>query len=218
MTAWNSTIDSFPTSSARPRIPVAVVEDNPDERLLLERLLVRSTWLRCVGCYATGEEALKSPSLQDAQVVLMDIRMPGLSGTDCTRILKKVLPSLAIIIVTAFAEPEALREALLAGANGFLSKPLTEAECCDAIQYALVGGFPLAKGVMRKLIDLCTPSVAGCSLTVRENSVLEYMARGFGNKEIGPRLEISVCAVENAARKIYPKPPWSNRGQAVSMP
>src|SRR5437870_2388065 len=168
MTAWNSTIDSLPTSSARPRIPVAIVEDNSDDRLLLERLLVRSKWFRCLGCYETGEEALKSLAITEAQVILMDIRMPGLSGIDCTRLLKKVLPTLIILMVTGVADPEALWAAVLAGADGFLTKPLTAPECWDAIQYALAGGMPLSKGMMRRALFSSHPSAAGACLNDRQ--------------------------------------------------
>jgi len=202
--------------TARPMIRVAIVEDNPDERLLLKRLLVRSRNLQCVGCYASGEDALKSLTILEAQVVLMDMRMPGLSGTACTRLLKKTLPAVTILMVTAFLELEALRESLLAGADGFLNKPLGETECCNAIHYALAGGLPLAKGMMAMVISLFSPCVAGCSLTARENAVLECMTKGLGNKEIAEKLCVSIHAVENSTRKMYRKLHVSNRVQAVT--
>jgi len=83
-----------------PGIPVAIVDDDENDRLLMRRILHRTTQFQCVGSYSSGRDALAGiPSLNCA-VVLMDIRMPGMSGLECTRRLKAMLPGLAVVIVT----------------------------------------------------------------------------------------------------------------------
>ena len=219
MNAWHSVAGELPTKKGLtfpPRTPVAIVEDNLDDRLLLERLLVRSRHLRCVGSYATGEEALKSPGLSAADVVLMDIWMPGLSGIDCARLLKKVQPNLKILMITGAPKLESLLESLRVGADGFLNKPVTETECCEAIQYALAGGVSLSKMITRELIDWWVPSV-GCHLTLRENEVLKYISKGLRNKEIAHKLGVSIYDVQNCSHTIYLKLHVSNRAEAVNQ-
>lgn len=212
------TVSSSNDYSRPPREPVnvAIVDDDPHDRLFLERIIDRSNCLRAVGCYASGEAALKSPRIAEAEVVLMDIRMPGLSGTACTRLLKKVLPTLTVLMVTALAELDVLGESLLAGADGFLNKPLSEAQCGEAILFALAGGLPLAREVARKLAAPFS-SCGGCSLNLKENAILECLARGMRNKEIADKLGVSIYEVQNRTRTIYLKLHVSNRAEAVSQ-
>jgi DNA-binding NarL/FixJ family response regulator len=129
------------------RIGVAVVDDDPNDRLLSKRSLTRSKEFYCVACYADGQEVLDALPSTEAQAVLLDIRMPRMSGISCAQRLKQLLPALTIIMVTAVPDLDALKQSLLAGADGFLVKPLSETECCEALHYSLAGGLPLARSI-----------------------------------------------------------------------
>src|SRR6266536_1477079 len=82
------------------RIPVALVDDDSDDRLVGQRVVLRSRYFRLVGSYENGEDALKSPAIEQAKVVLMDIRMQGMGGIACTRLMKKLLPELTVLMLT----------------------------------------------------------------------------------------------------------------------
>jgi DNA-binding NarL/FixJ family response regulator len=202
------------------RIGVAVVDDDPNERLLLKRTLARSKEFYCVACYADGQEVLDALLSTHAQAVLLDIRMPRMSGIFCAQRLKQLIPALTIIMVTAFPDLDALKESLLAGADGFLVKPLSETECCEALHYALAGGLPLAKAMRG---NLTSPLPAQCSATPspallneRESAVMECIAQGLLNKQIAAKLDLSIPVVEYVIRRIYLKLGAANRPEAVS--
>ncbi len=197
------------------RIPVALVDDDSDDRLVGQRVVLRSRYFRLVGSYENGEDALKSPAIEQAKVVLMDIRMSGLSGIDSTRLLKKLLPALTILMLTVVDEPAMVKDALLAGADGFLTKPLSETECVEAILYALAGGMPLAKGMMRRAIGFSHPSPARRALSERQNAVLDGIKKGRSNKEIAAEMHVSVEGVKKSVHAILAKTSASSRNEAV---
>jgi DNA-binding NarL/FixJ family response regulator len=198
-------------------IRLAYVDDNSDDRELLKLMVSRLKGLRLVMCFATGEEALKSPAMMEVQVVLMDIRMQGMGGIACARLLKKALPSLTILMLTGMDDPALLWEAFIAGANGFLNKPLSETECWAAISLALAGGVPVVRSAIQGTISSAASGRAATHLSALQRAVLEGFAQGRANKEIAADLGVSVYAVENSARKIYAKLHVQNRAAAVSQ-
>src|SRR3974390_695632 len=101
---------------------VAVVEENAALREQLVQILDSAKDIRCVGAYASAEEAMKHLQNANPDIVLMDIKLPGMSGIDCVTLLKKLMPAVQIIMVTIYEDTERLFSALKAGANGYLVK------------------------------------------------------------------------------------------------
>ncbi|MEY4244097.1 MAG: hypothetical protein RLZZ245_1682 [Verrucomicrobiota bacterium] len=198
---------STPTVS-RP-IRVATVEDDARLRQSLEILLGSSPLCECVGACGSAEEAMKLIPGWKPDVVLMDIHLPNRSGVECTAALKELLPSLQVIILTAYEDTDNLFKALRAGACGYLLKRAQPAEILAAIQEVQSGGAPMSGEIARKVLGAFhdSPPEAGAdeNLSRREREILELLLRGLSNKEIAADLSISVPTVKVHIRHIYEK-------------
>src|SRR5256885_656036 len=111
------------------KVAVAIVEDDERFRLLLQEILDQSRKFHCLGSYSSGEEALARIPQSGAQVVVMDVKLPGMSGIECTRRLKALLPRLIIVMITGFDDPRTIDLARECGADGFLAKPFAPGSC-----------------------------------------------------------------------------------------
>jgi DNA-binding NarL/FixJ family response regulator len=200
-------------------IRTALVEDDNGVRRTLELYLLRSEAISCVGSYASGWEAMQWIPITQPQVVLMDICMAGISGIDCTRQLKRTLPSVKVVMITGRDDLASLLEAIRAGANGYLTKPFTQAECVKAIQFATVGGAPFSPKIIAKLsgpIGPIAPSPDACKcLNNRECLLLVFLSRGLTDKEIAELIHLSLSAVHSSLKRIYHKLSARNRIEAV---
>ncbi len=186
------------------KIPVAIVDDNPQVRVASKYILECSEELRCVGSFSSGESALAGLGLVKARVVLMDIRMPEMSGIECARRLRVILPWLAIVFVSGHLDASILSEAYEAGGEEFLTKPFTAAQCLISILVAL----------RRKTVEVPSAErLAG--LTERETAVIECLAKGLLDKEIADELRISFWSVRKHLRNIFPKLHVGNRTEAA---
>src|SRR5882757_2087736 len=131
---------------------VVIVEDNKDLLQQLVELLGTASDIKCVGAFATGEEALKKIPKLMPDVVLMDIKLPGMSGIQCVAELKKILPQLRIIMVTIYEDSERIFKALKAGANGYLLKSSHSQQIIDAVRDAAGGGAPMSSHIASKVV------------------------------------------------------------------
>jgi DNA-binding NarL/FixJ family response regulator len=203
-------------------ITVAVVEDDPELRATLRVFLERGPGTRCVGDYASAEEALVSlPGLRP-QVILMDINLPQASGIDCVRQLAPQLPQALIIMLTVFDTTEVVVEALQAGAIGYLRKPTDSEHLLAAIEDAMAGGAPITSSIARCLLQTfrrppVDPAVLGAAgLSPREYEILNRLARGFPHKEISADLQIGISTVRSHVATMYRKLQVRSRSQAVA--
>jgi DNA-binding NarL/FixJ family response regulator len=201
-----------PTSSPAPSrsIRVATVEDDARLRQSLEILLASAPSCECVGACGSAEEAIKLIPLWKPDVVLMDIHLPNRSGVECTAALKELMPSLQVIILTAYEDTDNLFKALRAGACGYLLKRAQPAEILSAIQEVQSGGAPMSSEIARKVLGAFhetapQPATAEQDLSRREREILEQLLRGLSNKEIAAELSISVPTVKIHIRHIYEK-------------
>lgn len=172
-------------------------------------MLAAQAGFECVGSFRTGEEALQRlPTLQP-DVVLMDISLPGMSGIECVSKLKLLLPRTPVLMVTVHSDNERLFQALQAGASGYLLKRTTPAELLGAIQEVLEGGAPMTGEIARRVIEsFCRPAappLENCTLSARENQVLELLAQGYADKEIADRLQIGFTTVRSHVAHIFEK-------------
>jgi DNA-binding NarL/FixJ family response regulator len=198
-------------------ITVAVVEDSPTVRRNLSRWLERSTEFKCVGTCANGTEAVRLIPEWGPQVVLMDIQMPRMSGVECTAQLKRLLPELQIIILTVYEDTDTIFKALRAGACGYLLKRCAPEEILSAIRDILQGGAPMTSAIARKLVAAFqepaeTPATP---LSAREREILDLLAKGLSNKEIGARLNLSPFTVKNHLARVFEKLHVRCRTEAV---
>jgi DNA-binding NarL/FixJ family response regulator len=199
---------------------VAVVEDNQGLRQQLVQILNSAPDIRCVGAFSSAEEALKEIPARKPDVVLMDIKLPGMSGIECVVELKTIMPALQIIMVTVYEDSERLFRALKAGANGYLVKSSPPKQLLEAVRDVYSGGSPMSSHIARKVVQhfhLLGPSSAEAeNLSPREQQVLALLASGFIYKEIGDKLKIGVETVRTHVKSICQKMHVRNRLEAVA--
>src|ERR1017187_6433297 len=200
-------------------INVAIVEDDARVRAELAKLIERAAGFCCLGIYADGETALTEIPRQKPDVVLMDINLPGMSGIECVRRLKAVLPSVQIIMLTGYDEVGQLFKSLMAGACGYLLKRTPSDKLLEAITEARLGGAPMTRKIARKVVQyfnelgVVSPEVG--SLSKREQETLALLAEGFRYKEIAGKLDISYNTVREYVHSIYQKLHVTSRAEAL---
>jgi DNA-binding NarL/FixJ family response regulator len=199
---------------------VAIVEDNPNLRGSLETIIGRAPTLRCIGGFATAEDALNAIPGLAPDVILMDINLPGMSGVECVRRLARLNVGSLIVMLTVNDDDDAIFEALSAGAIGYLLKPVTSDTLVQAIHEVCAGGAPMSMPVARRVVQTFkkpAPNAAGLDdLTPREREILELLARGFLSKEIADQMTIAYWTVVDHVRHIYEKLHVRTRTEAVA--
>jgi DNA-binding NarL/FixJ family response regulator len=202
------------------RKSVAIVEDDPQLRDQLVEILGTAPDLRCVAAFATGEEAVKQIPAQNPDVVLMDIKLPGMSGIQCVAQLKRLNPALQIVMVTVYKDSERIFMALKAGADGYLLKSSHPNQLLEAVRDVTTGGAPISAHIARKVVEHFRPLTAepqeSKDLSHREHQVLTLLASGFIYKEIADQLGIGVTTVRTYVAKICEKMHVRNRLEAVA--
>jgi DNA-binding NarL/FixJ family response regulator len=202
------------------RIRILIVDDQPLMRAGFTSVLEATGQMEVVGEAANGEEALEQARLHDPDVVLMDVRMPGMDGIEATR----RMPRQKVIILTTFGLDEYIIEALRAGASGFLLKDAPVEELVGAVRAVAAGDALLSPAVTKRLLDqvarrLPAPTVrdeaALAGLTEREREVLRLLALGMTNAEIGTALVVSDPTVKTHVSSVLQKLGLRDRVQAV---
>jgi DNA-binding NarL/FixJ family response regulator len=201
-------------------ITVSIVEDDTPTREGLVQLINRTADFHCISDHASAEHAIaKIPACQP-DVVLMDINLPGLSGVEAVRQLKSLLPKTQFIMLTVYKEADAIFNALMAGANGYLLKQTAPRELLSALREVCTGGAPVTSSIARKIIESFRQSRAPAGvaegLTAREQEVLELLSQGYLYKEIGDKLQIGYRTVSTHLEHIYEKLHVHSRSQAVA--
>ena len=217
-----------PASSGPDPIRVLVVDDQELVRSGFCVILDTAEGITVVGEAANGEAALSAAEAHQPDVVLMDIRMPGLDGLEATRLLTRGSPDRKtpkVVMLTTFDLDEYVYEALRAGASGFLLKDSPRADLIAAVRAAAAGNALLAPSVTRRLIEAfarrppeTTPSPARlAALTAREREVLVRLARGGSNSEIAAALFVSEATVKTHVGNLLAKLGLRDRVQAVIL-
>jgi DNA-binding NarL/FixJ family response regulator len=214
-----------------------VVEDDRRFRASLEALLSHAQGLRLAGSFASP-----LPLLNEAQraadsggaapgwdLVLMDLKLPGLDGIEATRRLKSLHPAIPVVALTVFEDPITILDAVCAGADGYLLKRTRVPDLLDQLRSIARGGAPLTPRVARTLLDLVRtkaahgpaahavgPGVAELELTERERDVLRCLVEGRSYKEVAAELGISAETVRSHIKGIYRKLQVHSVAAAVS--
>jgi DNA-binding NarL/FixJ family response regulator len=202
------------------RLRVVIADDQPMMRAGFKAVLEATGSIEVVAEAGTGEEAVLAARRHDPDVVLMDIRMPGLDGIEATR----RLPGQRVLILTTFGLDEYIIEALRAGASGFLLKDAPTQEVVDAVRAVAAGDAVLAPAVTRQLLDQVSRRLPAAmsrdvegldELTDREQQVLRMLAVGLSNAEIAEALVLSEATVKTHVSNLLGKLGLRDRVQAV---
>jgi DNA-binding NarL/FixJ family response regulator len=199
---------------------VVIVEDDRGLREQLLKILETASDIKCVGTYGSGEEALPKILEQRPDVVLMDIKLPGMSGIRCVAEIKKIVPEMQIIMVTVYEDSERIFRALKAGANGYLVKSSPPNQLLAAIRDVYKGGAPMSSHIASKVVKhfhLLGPSTKEAeNISPREREVLDLLSQGFIYKEIGDKLDIGTETVRTYVKNICQKMHVRGRLEAVA--
>jgi len=199
---------------------VAVVEDDPRLREQLLQILENIADIKCVVVCNSAEEALKKIPPLAPDVVLMDIKLPKMSGIQCVAELKKQLPETQVIMVTIYEDSDRIFKALKAGASGYLVKSGPPDQLIAAIRDVFAGGAPMSGHIARKVVQhfhLIGPAPhESDNLSPREQQVLDLLAMGFIYKEIGAKLDIGTETVRTYVKNICQKMHVRGRLEAVA--
>jgi NarL family two-component system response regulator LiaR len=199
-------------------IKVVIVDDHPVVRRGIFFALTAAEDIQVVGEASGGEEALRVCQELEPDVVLMDLMMPGMDGVATTEILRQRCPGTQVLVLTSFTEGHHVREALKAGAIGYLLKDVAIDELAQAVRSAHAGQSTLHRTATAALIQ--SPSVKPDlteELTSRQREVLALVAQGYSNQEIANKLYVSLATVRFHVSTILAKLGASNRAEAAAM-
>lgn len=194
-------------------IRILIVDDHPVFREGLASLLASQPDLLIVGQVSSGEAAIDAISRTRPSVVLLDLRMPGMSGLETLLWLKGHAPATRVIVLTSSDSADEAATVLNAGASGYLTKQVDAGEIMAAIR-AVQAGHPCGVKGVRAALPRRPPTRAG--LTAREVEVLGLVRQGYGNEQIGRKLGISMRTAKGHVAMILEKLGATDRAEAVS--
>ncbi|HEY3228848.1 MAG TPA: response regulator transcription factor [Roseiflexaceae bacterium] len=184
-------------------IHILIADDQAITRSGLRTLLESVPDLEIVGEATNGAEVIELAASLQPDVILMDLRMPGINGIEATRRIHRASPHIGILVVTIFADDTSVFPAIRAGARGYLLKDTDQTELVQAITTVARGGVIFSPGIAHKVLQYLSapppnvPKQAFDELTNRERDVLDLIARGYTNAEIAERLGLSPKTVSN---------------------
>ncbi len=198
---------------------VLIADDQTLFRRGLARLLEEDPRIALVGQATDGNDAVQKTKALSPDVVLMDLRMPGLDGAEATQQIIRDHPEVKVLILSTFEADSYVLQALRAGASGYILKDAEPAAIASSIMSVLSGERVMAGAVANRVLDMLTgsstPKEFYDGLTAREVEILKLMAKGQANKQIAFNLKISEKTVRNHISHIYEKLQIYDRAQAV---
>lgn len=203
-------------------INVAIVEDNDTIREGLAVLINGTSGYKCVGSFRDCESFLLTLNTLDANVVLMDIALPGISGIEGIKKAKKIKPDIDILMLTIYEDSEKVFDALCEGACGYLVKKTPPLKLLDSIKEVYEGGSPMSSQIARQVITAFKESKSTkdenleFELSPREKEVINLLAGGNNYQQIAEQLFISVDTVRHHIKNIYKKLHVHNQSEAVA--
>lgn len=189
-------------------IKIAIYEDNERLRQSLGLLIGAAPDMLLCGNYPNCLHIAEEVKYTQPDVVIMDIDMPGISGTKGVRICKETRPETQIIMYTVFEDDERIFESLCAGADGYVLKKSGPQQLLDAIRNVFAGGAPMTPSIARKVIGhfhAKKTAEENFHLSARELEILNYLVQGLSYKQIAAECHISLDTVRKHLQNIYHK-------------
>jgi signal transduction histidine kinase/DNA-binding NarL/FixJ family response regulator len=200
------------------KIRIAIIEDNLDLLRELEARLKHEEKFVCTGAFESAEMALAL--LDEVDVILMDIGLPGISGIEAIQKMKSRFPSAKIVMLTVKDDDRHISRAIIAGAHGYLTKKTTLPKILEYAEIVMQGGMMLSPDIAKRVSDLylkfAPKEESPTALTERETQILKLISDGKSLKEIAQALKTSVNTVRNQVAKIYDKLHTHSKSEAVS--
>jgi DNA-binding NarL/FixJ family response regulator len=193
-------------------IRILLVDDHPVVRAGLTSMLSTSPGLAVCGAASTGEEALEMVDSEQPDVLLLDLRMPGMTGIELLKAIRAKTSPPKTLVLTSYESDEEIYRAIEAGAHGYLLKSTPQAEIVAAIQTVRSGRHHIPPRIAARLAERMVRS----ALTQRELEILEMVVRGLTNKQIGHALQISENTARNHINSIIRKLDVSGRTEAAT--
>jgi len=206
------------TGTPSPPIRVMLVDDHAMVRRGLATFLRVFDDLLLVGEAESGEAAIQLCAEVTPDVILMDMVLPGMDGAATTRVIRQQFPRTQVLALTSFKEEELVKNALDAGAIGYLLKDVSADELARAIRAAHGGRSTLSPDVAQVIVHAAgQPPKPGLDLTDRERTVLALMVEGLNNTQIAGRLTVSPSTIKSHVSNILSKLGVSSRTEAVAL-
>lgn len=204
-------------TTATQTIKLLLVDDHGIVREGLRALLDDREEFVIVGEAANGDEACDAVRRLQPDIVLMDLKMPGMAASDAIRVIRATSPSVKVIALTSYAEDGQVREIMSAGAAGYILKDVTKSDFVTALRTVAGGQTWLHPLAQRSLVEQLRNRQADplALLTQRERSVLELIARGMSNRQIGDELHLTEGTVKGYVSTILAKLKLEDRTQAA---
>ncbi|MCX6629071.1 MAG: response regulator transcription factor [Candidatus Solibacter sp.] len=201
-------------------LKVGIIEDQPKIREGLRSLIDGTEGYRCVGSFGSVEDALAKIDGELPDVLLMDIGLPGMSGIEGTRRIKKLHPGLTVLMLTVYDDDQRIFDALCAGASGYLLKKTPPARLLEGLKEAVGSGAPMSPDVARRVVSLFRqirpPAEADYRLTPHEIRILGLLVEGHNYKTAADELRVSINTIRFHMRSIYEKLQVHSKSEAVS--
>lgn len=203
------------------KVRLLLADDHSLFRAGLKDLLDGTSNFSIIGEAATGPEALEMVEKKQPDIVLMDIRLPGMDGITCTREIKKNHPEVTVLVLSMYDDESHVLEAFNAGANGYLSKLLSAQDLVRAIDTVHQEGYLIPGNIMTRLmggirkLDLSAMEDANGVVTKSELRVLSSLVQGRSNKQIAEEIFVSEKTVKNHLNHLFKKLGVKNRTEAV---
>jgi DNA-binding NarL/FixJ family response regulator len=202
-------------------IRVLIADDHPPVRAGVRALLELAADIEVVAEVGTSDDAIHAAEEHQPDVMMMDLRMPGVGGVEATRMIVRDSPHIAVLVLTMVEDSDSIFAALRAGARGYLLKEAGPDELARAVHAAASGEFITSPGVARRVSEFFTttnadrPPQAFPTLTEREREILNLIAQGKNNTHIAQHLFISPKTVRNHISNIFAKLHVADRAEAI---
>jgi DNA-binding NarL/FixJ family response regulator len=201
-----------------PTIRILLVDDHAVVREGVRALLEQQSDMAIVGEAGDADGALRDLALLAPDVVVMDLKMPGLPAVEAIADIRRMRPSCNVLVFTSYAADSQVRDALSAGATGYLLKDTLRDDLVRAVREVAAGRAWLHPQAQRQMLDwMRRPPSPMDALTARERSVLELLAEGLSNKRIARQLELTEGTVKSYVSQVLDKLGVADRTQAALM-
>jgi len=198
-------------------VRVAITDDHRIVREGIDWMLSDAPSIEMAGEAESGEALLELLATTPIDVVLLDVRMPGMSGLETLEQIRTEFPQVRVIILSMYDQPAYVRRAIDLGAAGYILKNTGRDELIHALQTVAEGGVYLQGDVVAPLISDVAAHATSASLSPREREVLQLIANGQGNKQVATELDISEATVKTYLRGIFERLGVSSRAEAVAV-